>query len=81
MPGFVVDYWLGIFAPARTPDAVAQKISAAFREVLALPNVQERLAGLGLTPVGSTPEAFAKTVRDDMASWRSVIQQAKITLD
>jgi tripartite-type tricarboxylate transporter receptor subunit TctC len=81
MPGFVVDYWLGIFAPARTPDVVAQKISAAFRDVLALPNVQERLAGLGLTPVGSTPEVFAKTVQDDMASWRSVIQQAKITLD
>jgi tripartite-type tricarboxylate transporter receptor subunit TctC len=81
MPGFTVDYWLGIFAPARTPDGVVQRVSATFRDVLAQPNVRERLAGLGLTPVGSTPEAFTKTVQEDMASWRTVIQQARITLD
>jgi tripartite-type tricarboxylate transporter receptor subunit TctC len=78
---FTVDYWLGIFAPARTPAPVVQRIGTAFREVLALPHVQERLAGMGLTPVGSTPEAFASTVREDMESWRTVIQAAKITLD
>ena len=81
LPEFTVDYWLGIFAPARTPDPVVQRIAAAFRDALALPNVRERLAGLGLTPVGSTPEAFTKTVQEDMDSWRGVIQRAKITLD
>jgi tripartite-type tricarboxylate transporter receptor subunit TctC len=78
---FDVGYWLGIFAPGRTPAPVVQKLNAAFREVLAQPNVRERLAGLGLTPVGSTSEAFAETVRQDMESWRGVIQRANIKLD
>jgi tripartite-type tricarboxylate transporter receptor subunit TctC len=78
---FDVGYWLGIFAPGRTPAPVVQKLNTAFREVLAQPNVRERLAGLGLTPVGSTSEAFAETVRQDMESWRGVIQRANIKLD
>jgi tripartite-type tricarboxylate transporter receptor subunit TctC len=78
---FNVGYWLGIFAPARTPAVVVQKLGAAFRDVLAQPNVRERLASLGLTPVGSTPEAFTETVRQNTASWREVIQRANIRLD
>ncbi|HWX48462.1 MAG TPA: tripartite tricarboxylate transporter substrate binding protein [Roseomonas sp.] len=78
---FDVGYWLGIFAPAGTPAPVVQKLSAAFREVLGQANVRERLAAMGLTPVGSTPEAFAETVKQDMESWRDVIRRANIRLD
>lgn len=78
---FEVGYWLGIFAPAATPAAVVQKLGTAFREALAQANVRERIAGMGLTPVGSTPEEFAETVKQDVASWRDVIRRAKIQLD
>jgi tripartite-type tricarboxylate transporter receptor subunit TctC len=81
LPGFEVDYWLGIFAPARTPEPIVQQVSAAFRKALGDATVRECLVSMGLTPVGSSSEAFAKTFRADIASWREVIQHAKIQLD
>ena len=81
LAGFEVGYWLGIFAPARTPEPAVQKLATTFREVLGQAVVRERLAALGLTPVGSTPEAFATTLREDTESWRGVIQRANIRLE
>jgi tripartite-type tricarboxylate transporter receptor subunit TctC len=78
---FDVGYWLGIFAPGGTPAPVVQKLGTAFRDVLGQANVRERIAALGLTPVGSTPEAFAATVKQDVESWREVIRRGNIRLD
>lgn len=81
LPGFEVGYWLGIFAPAKTPAPVVERVNAAFRAALADASVREKLVNMGLTPVGSSPEAFGQTVRADVASWREVIQHAKIRLE
>lgn len=81
MADFVVDYWLGLFTQAAVPAPVVTRIAEAFRKALALPQVRERLAGMGVAPVGSSPEDFTATVRRDMESWRGVIEKARITLD
>lgn len=81
LPGFTVVYWHGILAPAATPAASVNRLSTAFREVLEQPSVRERLTGMGLTPVGSTPDAFRTQLLADIASWREVIRAADIRLD
>ena len=81
LPGFKVDYWLGIFAPAATPPAVVARTADAFRQVLTLLRVRERLDGMGVTPIGSSPDEFGTKLRQDVESWSGVIKSAKITLD
>ncbi|MBO1075055.1 Bug family tripartite tricarboxylate transporter substrate binding protein [Roseomonas marmotae] len=81
MKDFDIGYWLGIFAPARIPAPVAERLNAAFRQALGQENVRTRLTELGLTPVGSSLEEFGQTVRGDMASWHEVIRKADIRLE
>lgn len=81
LPGFEVAYWHGILAPAATPTASVNRLSASFREVLQQPAAKERLTAMGLTPVGSTPDAFRTQLLADIASWRDVIRAADIRLE
>ena len=73
-----VSVWIGIAAPAGTPIAVVERLSADFNKVLALPEVKEKLAALGTEPVGGTPEAFTGFVRGDIDRWAKIIAAAKI---
>ena len=81
VPGYVGDAWHGLFAPAGTPPAIVDKVSADFARVLALPEVRKRLIDLGLDPIGSTAAEFARIVRDDHEKWGRVIRSAKIRLE
>lgn len=81
LPGFDVSYWLGIFAPARTPSPVMQRLASAFRDALSQETVRQRLRDLGLTSVGSTSEEFAATMTKETDEWRAVIQEAGIRLE
>lgn len=81
VPGFVGDAWHGLFAPAGTPRAVIDRISADVAKVLAMPDIRARLAGMGLETVGNTPAEFAAIVRNDHAKWGKVIRDANIKLD
>lgn len=81
VPGYVGAAWHGLFAPAGTPPAIIDKVAADIAQVLAMPDVHNRLVGLGLEPIGSTPAEFAKIVRDDYEKWGDVIRSAKIRLE
>jgi tripartite-type tricarboxylate transporter receptor subunit TctC len=81
VPGYVGDAWHGLLAPAGTPQAIADKISADVAKVLAMAEVRSRLAAIGLEPVGTTPAEFAAIVRQDYAKWGKVIRDANIKLD
>ena len=59
IPGYEVILWYGFFGPAGLPRETAAKIAADLTRVLQLPDVRERFAGLGVDPVGSSPEEFA----------------------
>ena len=78
LDGFVVDSWVGIFAPAKTPRAIVDRLQRELAVILAQPDVRERYAVLGIEPVGNTSEQFGEQVRADLAKWEKVVKQANI---
>ena len=78
LDGFVVDSWVGIFAPAKTSRAIVDRLQRELAAILALPEVRERYAVLGIEPVGNTSEQFGEQVRADLAKWEKVVKQANI---
>ncbi|MBY0519960.1 MAG: tripartite tricarboxylate transporter substrate binding protein [Sphingomonas sp.] len=78
--GYEAGSWFGLLAPAKTPKDIVQKLSAETARILKIPEVNERLSGLGAAPVGDTPDEFAAFIRSEQAKWRKVIQQAGIKL-
>lgn len=76
VPGFVIDGWYGIIAPAGTPKAVVDTLSKAFTEVANTPAVKAQLNASGYEVVGSTPEAFAKTIDDDLIVWAKAVKDS-----
>jgi len=78
LDGFVVDSWVGIFAPAKTPRGIIDRLQRELAAILATPEVRERYAVLGIEPVGNTPEQFGEQVRADLAKWEKVVKQANI---
>ncbi len=81
MPDFVSDSWYGILAPAGTPAPIVAKLNAEIHRVLALPEVRERLARDGAIPVGNAPQEFDAQIRRELAHWRTVARDAKITVE
>jgi tripartite-type tricarboxylate transporter receptor subunit TctC len=74
LPGFEYVAWNGNFAPAGTPTALVNRLSADIRKALAAPDVVQRLASLGSEPGGNTPAEFAAYVKADHARWARVVQ-------
>jgi tripartite-type tricarboxylate transporter receptor subunit TctC len=81
LPGFVVDSWVGILAPARTPRAIVDRLYAEVTALLQLPEVRERFAVLGIEPVGNPPDEFAAQIRADLERWGPVVKQAQIRIE
>ncbi|HEU0199968.1 MAG TPA: tripartite tricarboxylate transporter substrate binding protein, partial [Burkholderiaceae bacterium] len=72
--------WFGLFMPAGVPADVLKKFSAEAMRVLRMPDIVARIEAMGLTPVGNTPEEFARTVKNDAALYAKIIKDTKITL-
>src|SRR5881392_1675533 len=66
---FDVSSWVGIFAPAKTPPAIVERLHKELAQVLRTPFVKERYGVLGIEPVGNTPREFFQQVRDDLSRW------------
>lgn len=79
--GYEASTWFALFAPAGTPSDIVQKLSAETRRILDLPDVRERLLGLGAQPAPSTPEELARFVKAEVAKWAKVIRDANVTLN
>ena len=77
-PGLVFFNWEGVFAPAKTPDAVAQTIGSGLQRVLADPEVRAKLQGLDLEPVWDGPETVSKAIAADLMRWGQLARAAKI---
>jgi tripartite-type tricarboxylate transporter receptor subunit TctC len=73
-PGLISVIWFGVVAPPKTPLALAEKMSAAFNEVLKLPEIQKRFADMSAEPVGMTPAEMARFMKQDAERWRQAIQ-------
>jgi tripartite-type tricarboxylate transporter receptor subunit TctC len=73
--------WFGMFMPAGTPSAVVTKFSDEAARILKQPQNKARIEALGLSPVGNTPQEFARTVRGDSALYARIIKAANITIE
>jgi tripartite-type tricarboxylate transporter receptor subunit TctC len=79
--GFDVESWIGVFAPAQTPEPVVQAWVAALREATAMPDVQARLVGYGFEPLGNTPAQFMERYRADYPRMAELIKAAGVTAE
>src|SRR6266581_7079648 len=78
LPGYELTNWFGLVAPAAVPRAIVGKIHADVTKVLRDAGVSERLAAMGATAVGSTPEQFGAMMRADSEKWAKLIREADI---
>lgn len=78
LPGFDVSTGFGLFAPAKTPRPIINKLHDEVVKALKMPEVRDRLAGQGAEPVGSTPEEYDAFVRTESAKWAKVCKEAGI---
>jgi tripartite-type tricarboxylate transporter receptor subunit TctC len=81
LPGFEVNSWYGMMAPAGTPKQIVNLLQRETAKALKMPDVQERLKSFGLDPVGSTPEEHAAQLKEDLVRWGKVARAAKLKID
>lgn len=81
IPGFNVESIFGAVVAAGVPKDVVAKISADMNKVLQSPEVKARMAEVGLTPVGTTPEAFAAYIHTEIPKWAKVVKASGATAD
>jgi tripartite-type tricarboxylate transporter receptor subunit TctC len=73
--------WNGIVVPAKTPKAVIQKLSEAIAKAVKMPDVTQKIQGLGNDAVGSTPGEFAAVLKNDREKWTPVIKASGFKAD
>lgn len=78
-PGVSINIWLGLLAPAKTPQAILDRLGTEARAFLKQEGVRERLAAAGIEPAGTTAEQFAQEMQSDAAKYRNLVKAANIT--
>lgn len=81
LKGFEAQTWAGIFLPKGTPDEVVQRYHAALIKVLQDETVRSRLADIGYSVVGNTPQQFRKQIDLELDQWAGVAKAAKMQLE
>ena len=81
LPGFDVSEWVGLFAPAGTPAAIATRLHEALSAALAEDEVRARLDRLGAVPVGNAPADFARFVTEGRATMATLVREANIRIE
>ena len=81
VPGFEYIAFHGWVAPAGTPAAIVNKLSAEIARVAKLPELADKLKDDGAEPVGSTPEQFRQLIAAEVPRWKKVVQDAGIKID
>ena len=81
LPNFVVNSWVGVLAPAKTPRPIVDRLQRDIAAVLKEPEVRERYAVLGNEPVGNTPDEYAAQIRADLAQWGEIVKRAGVRIE
>lgn len=76
LTGYESSAWFGLFGPARMPTELTRRLSDAARAAVHTPEVRKRIEHEGATPVGNSPEAFAKFVDSEIHRWGAVVRYA-----
>jgi tripartite-type tricarboxylate transporter receptor subunit TctC len=81
LPGFEIDTWWGLVAPAGTPADTVRKLNTAFTAALNTPEVKTRFASLMAEPAPSTPEAFDAFMKAERSKYQRLVQQSGAKVD
>lgn len=80
-PGFEAQSWVGFVGPAGIPRTIITRLNAELGKAAAVPEVREKLEGLGFEITLGTPEAFGEWIAAESARWSRVIRERRITVD
>jgi tripartite-type tricarboxylate transporter receptor subunit TctC len=78
VPGYEVMSWFGLWAPAKTPSPIVEKLNQAIVEILKTPEVQQRISEQGAVPSPETPAEFDRFIRAESEKWSKVVKAAKL---
>ena len=78
LSGYEMALWIGMFAPAGTPQEVAAKLTTEVVRIVGLPDIREKLAGMGVEPLGNTSEETTEWIRREIARYGPVVRAANI---
>ena len=81
MKDFVTENWYGVFAPAKTPPALVQRLNVALNKVLESKDVEASLEKMGSSEVKGTPEQFTKFIARELPLWESVVKRSGAKVD
>ncbi|MGZ5132400.1 MAG: Bug family tripartite tricarboxylate transporter substrate binding protein [Caldimonas sp.] len=81
LPGVEGTSWFAVYAPAKTPEPTIRQLNAAINKALAVPELRERFAKLGLEPTGGTPADLTKRMAEDTARWAPVVKASGFRAD
>ena len=81
VPGYAVDSWNGLFAPAGTPPEIVSRIALAVQQGFKDPVLRKRMEDIGATPVGDSPEQFRAFVQAEQQKWGSFVKQTGIKVE
>lgn len=81
MPNFVTENWYGLFAQAKTPPALVQRLNSALNKVLDSSDVQASLAKLGSGDVNGSSETFEKFIARELPVWEQVVKRSGAKVD
>ena len=78
LPGYEVNFWFGLLAPAGTSDAITNKLSEEMRVIVGMPDVRERLAGVGFDSNPTSAAEMRRTMTAELEKWGKVVKAAGI---
>jgi tripartite-type tricarboxylate transporter receptor subunit TctC len=81
LPGYAAESWFVLMAPAGTPPAIVNKVSAEVDKILKKPEIIERFKGLGAEPVGGTPEQLGQFITAETRKWSQVVKSSGAKID
>jgi len=81
LAGYEVGSWQGVFAPASTPPAIVKRLNVEIVKIINMPDVKEKLIGLGAEPVGNTSEEFGALVKTEVVKWAEVVKKSGAKVD
>jgi len=81
VPGYELAVWYGFFGPKDLPADIVKRLNAEINRIMALPEVKEKMGGIGVEVVQSTPESFGATLKRDADRYGKLIKELKITAE
>jgi tripartite-type tricarboxylate transporter receptor subunit TctC len=81
IPGYEANVWFGIIAPSGTPAPVVAFLNSEISRIIKKPEIQKRLADMGLTPIDGSPVQFQKVIDQEKGKWGEVIKKSNLKLD